>query len=154
MCSPKGGEEVATKGRPFTVRLRPEVERRLEEEARRARRPKTVMLEALADEALRMRRFPGIGFTGPEHDRRAYLSGTGLEVWEVVELHLDYGEEGRDLLLEAHPLTERQLRVALAYHKGYPEEIDRHVRENARTPEEWHEIYPGLVPPPGEDTAR
>jgi uncharacterized protein (DUF433 family) len=134
--------------------LRPEVERRLEEEARRAGRPKTVMLEALADEAMRMRRFPGIGFMGPEHDRRAYLSGTGLEVWEVVELHRDYGEEGRDLLLEAHPLTERQLRVALAYHREYPEEIDWHVRENARTPEEWHEIYPGLVPPPGEDTVR
>ena len=145
---------MATKGRPFTVRLRPEVERRLEEEARRAGRPKAVMLEALADEAMRMRRFPGIGFMGPEHDRRAYLSGTGLEVWEVVELHRDYGEEGRDLLLEAHPLTERQLRVAQAYHREYPEEIDRHVRENARTPEEWHEIYPGLVPPPGEDTVR
>jgi hypothetical protein len=69
---------VATKGRPFTVRLRPEVERRLEEEARRAQRPKTVMLEALADEALRMRRYPGIGFRGAEHDRRAWVMGTGL----------------------------------------------------------------------------
>ncbi len=136
------------------MRLRPDVERRLEEEARRARRPKTVMLEALADEGLRMRRFPGIGFRGAEHDRRAWVMGTGLEVWEVVELHQDYGEEGRDLLLEAHPLTERQLWVALAYRGEYPEEIDRRVRENARTPEEWHEIYPGLVPPPSEDTAR
>jgi uncharacterized protein (DUF433 family) len=145
---------VATKGRPFTVRLRPEVERRLEEEAGRARRPKTVMLEALADEGLRMRRFAGIGFMGPEHDRRAYLLGTGLEVWEVVELYRDYGEEEKGLMLEAHPVTERQLRVALAYHREYPEEIDRHVRENARTPEEWDEIYPGLIPPPDEETAR
>ena len=145
---------MARKGRPFTVRLRPEVERRLEEEAGKARRPKTVMLEALADEALRMRRFQGIGFVGPEHDRRAYLSGTGLEVWEVVELFGDYGEEGRKLMLEAHPVTERQLRVALAYHREYPEEIGWHVRENARTPEEWDEIYPGLIPPPDEDTAR
>jgi uncharacterized protein (DUF433 family) len=145
---------VATKGRPFTVRLRPEVERRLEEEAVRVRQPKTVMLEALADEGLRMRRFAGIGFMGPEHDRRAYLLGTGLEVWEVVELYRDYGEEEKGLMLEAHPVTERQLRVALAYHREYPEEIDRHVRENARTPEEWDEIYPGLIPPPDEETAR
>jgi hypothetical protein len=145
---------VATKGRPFTVRLRPEVERRLEEEAERVRQPKTVMLEALADEGLRMRRFAGIGFMGPEHDRRAYLLGTGLEVWEVVELYRDYGEEEKGLMLEAHPVTERQLRVALAYHREYPEEIDRHVRENARTPEEWDEIYPGLIPPPDEETAR
>jgi uncharacterized protein (DUF433 family) len=141
---------VATKGRPFTVRLRPEVERRLEEEAERARRPKTVMLEALADEALRMRQFPGIGFKGPEHDRRAWVMGTGLDVWEIVELY----EDGGVSILENHPISRRQLEVALAYHGAYPEEIDRLVRENARPPEEWHEMYPGVAPAPGEDTAR
>ena len=57
-------------------------------------------------------------------------------------------------MLEAHPVTERQLRVALAYRGEYPEEIDQHVRENARTPEEWMEICPGLVAPPDKDTAR
>jgi hypothetical protein len=72
----------------------------------------------------------------------------------VVELYWDYGEEEKGLMLEAHPVTERQLRVALAYHREYPEEIERHVRENARTPEEWDEIYPGLIPPPDEETAR
>ena len=91
---------MATKGRPFTVRLRPEVERRLEEEAGRARRPKTVMLEALADEGLRMRRFPGIGFRGPEHDRRAWVMGTGLDVWEMVEL---YGTMAARASWRTHP---------------------------------------------------
>jgi uncharacterized protein (DUF433 family) len=145
---------VATKGRPFTVRLRPEVERRLEEEAERSRRPKTVMLEALADEGLKMRRFPGIGFSGAEHDRRAYLSGTGLEVWEVAELHRDYGEDGAELMLEAHSLTRRQLDVALAYWREHPEDINRHLEENDRSPEKWHRMYPGVVPHPGEDVAK
>ncbi|MDQ3251060.1 MAG: hypothetical protein M3P86_01985 [Actinomycetota bacterium] len=140
---------MATKGRPFTVRLRPEVERRLEEEARRTRRPKTVMLEALADEALRMRRFPGIGFRGPEHDRRAWVMGTGLDMWELIELHRDGGES----ILENHPISRRQLGVALAYYGEYSEEIDRHLQENDRTPEEWHEMYPGVIPPPGTETA-
>ena len=138
---------MATKGRPFTVRLRPEVERRLEEEARRARRPKAVMLEALADEALRMRRFPGIGFRGPEHDRRAWVIGTGLDVWEMIELYKDGGEE----ILENHPISRRQLEVVLAYHKEYPDEIDWHIEENSRTPEEWHRLYPGILPPPPEE---
>lgn len=129
------------------MRLRPDVERRLEEEARRARQPKSVMLEALADEALRMRRFPGIGFVGPEHDRRAYLLGTGLEVWEVVELYQTYGAEERTLMFEAHPLTERKLEVVLAYHRDYPEEIDWHIRKNDRSPDEWSRLYPGVVPP-------
>ena len=137
---------MATKGRPFTVRLRPEVERRLEEEARRARRPKTVMLEALADEALRMRRFPGIGFRGAEHDRRAWVMGTGLDVWEMIEL---YGDGGMGIL-ENHPISRRQLEVALAYYKEHADEVDWHIEENSRTPEEWHKLYPGILPPPEE----
>ena len=144
---------MATKGRPFTMRLRRDFEELLEMEARRSRRPKAQVLEDLADEALRMRRFPGIGFMGPEGDRRAYLLGTGLEVWEIVELFRDYGEQGRKLMLEAHPIDEWQLEVVLAYYREYPEEIERHVRENDRTPEEWHRMYPGVIPPPGEDTA-
>lgn len=138
---------MATKGRPFTVRLRPDVERRLEEEARRARRPKAAMLEALADEALRIRRFPGIGFRGSEHDRRAWVMGTGLDVWEMIELYRDGGEE----ILENHPISRRQLEVALAYYEEYADEIDRHIEENSRTPEEWRRLYPGIIPPPPEE---
>ncbi len=145
---------MTTKGRPFTMRLRRDFEELLEMEARRSRRSKAQVLEDLADEALRMRRFPGIGFMGPEHDRRAYLLGTGLEVWEIVELYQDYGEKGRKLMLGAHPIDGRQLEVALAYYREYPEDIDWHIRENDRTPEEWHRMYPGVIPPPGEDTAR
>ena len=148
---------MATKGQPFTVRLRLEVEGRLEEEARRARRPKTAMLETLADEGLRMRRFPGIAFMGPDHDRRAYLSGTGLEVWEIVRLYRDYGgdyadskdsKDSKKSLVEAHPIAERQLEVVLAYYREYPEEIGWHLDENWRAPEEWHEMYPAVVPAP------
>ena len=135
---------MATKGRPFTFRLRPEVERRLEEEAERARRPKTVMLESLADEAMRTRRFSGIGFRGPDHDRRAWVMGTGLDVWEMIELHQDGGEK----ILDNHPISRRQLEVSLAYYEEYPAGIDRHLRQNARTPREWYELYPGIAPPP------
>ncbi|MBA3945620.1 MAG: hypothetical protein H0X37_13770 [Herpetosiphonaceae bacterium] len=34
-----------------------------------------------------MHRFPGIGFRGPKHDRRAWLLGTALDVWEVIEAY-------------------------------------------------------------------
>ncbi len=143
---------MATKGRPFTVRLSPDVERRLEEEAGMAGRPKTVMLETLADEGLKMRRFPGIGFAGPEQDRRAYVIGTGLDVWEIVELYRDHGED-EGSVLGAHPVTERQLSTALAYHREHPEEVARHIRDNDRTVEEWQRLYPSLVPPRGEHIA-
>ena len=42
---------MATKGRPFTMRLRRDFEELLEMEARRSRRPKAQVLEDLADEA-------------------------------------------------------------------------------------------------------
>ena len=74
------------KAKPFTIRLSEEVEGWLERENRRTRLPKSAMLEILAEESIRTRRFPGIGFRGPEHARRAWVIGTGLDVWELVEL--------------------------------------------------------------------
>ncbi len=110
-------------------------------EAGRAGISKTQMLERLAEEALRMRRFPGMVFRGPENRRRASVVGTGMDVWEVSMLH---EAEGRETLLEAHPITERQLDIALAYYREYPEEIDRFLEENDRPPEYWQKLYPGL----------
>lgn len=86
-------------------------------------------------------RFPGIGFRGAEVDRRAWLIGTGFEVWEVVQL---YEEMGREALLESGRISERQLDLALAYYAEYPQEIDEAVSENRELPQGWMERYPGL----------
>lgn len=129
------------KGRPLSIRLGQDFEELLELEAGRAGIPKTQMLERLAEEALRMRRFPGLVFRGPEHRRRASVAGTGLDVWEVVMLH---EAEGRETLIETHPVTQRQLDAALAYYREYPGEIDRFLEENHRPPEYWQKLYPGL----------
>ena len=129
------------KGWPLSIRLETDFEELLELEAGRAGIPKTRMLERLAEEALRMRRFPGLVFRGPEHRRRASVAGAGMDVWEVVMLH---DAEGRETLIEAHPLTERQLDLALAYYREYPEEVDSILQENDRPPEYWQKLYPGL----------
>jgi uncharacterized protein (DUF433 family) len=133
------------KSKPFTIRLSREVEGWLERENRRTKLPKGALLEALAEESIRTRRFPGIGFRGPEHSRRAWVIGTGLDVWELVEL---YEGKGRERLLSEHNVSERQLGLAISYRKAYPREIDEALEENARSPEEWHELYPAVVPPP------
>lgn len=54
------------------------------------------LLREAAEEAYRMRRHAGIGFKGSGSDRRAWAMGTGLDVWEVVEM---YQIEGRERLL-------------------------------------------------------
>ncbi len=117
----------------------------MDRENRRTRLPKSVLLEALAEESIRTRRFPGIGFRGAEHSRRAWMIGTALDVWEVIEL---YEGKGRERLLSEHNVSERQLDLALSYYEAYPPEIDEALEENARTPEEWHELYPAIVPAP------
>ena len=133
------------KSKPFTIRLSDEVGGWLDRENRRTKLPKSALLEVLAEESIRTRRFPGIGFRGAEHSRRAWMIGTALDVWEVLEL---YKGKGRERLLAEHNVSERQLDLALSYYGAYPREIDEALEENARTPEEWHELYPSILPPP------
>jgi hypothetical protein len=129
------------KSKPFTMRLTEETNAWVEHEARRTKRSKGAVVEALAEEAARMRRFPGIAFRGPEHDRRAWLLGTALDVWQVIEAYRDMGLER--MLDEGDP-SEVKIRLALAYYEAYPEEIDEAVAENRRPLEYWRRIYPGL----------
>lgn len=133
------------KSKPFTVRLSSEVEGWLEWENKRTKLPKGALLEMLAEEAIRTRRFPGIGFRGAEHSRRAWVIGTGLDVWELVELHKG---KGRERLLAEHNVSERQLDLALSYYETYPREIEEALEENARSPEEWYGLSPSIIPPP------
>lgn len=132
------------KSKPFTIRLSEEVEGWLEREKTRTRLPKGVLLEGLAEESIRTRKFPGIGFRGRENSRRAWVIGTGLDVWELVAL---YQGKGRDRVLAEHNVSERQLDLALSYHETYPKEIDGALRENALSEEEWRQLSPSIIPP-------
>lgn len=107
----------------------------------------TATTNELLDEALRMRRFPGIIFADGPAGRRARIAGTGLDVWELIAA---YRSVGRDTarLRETFPwLPEPALRAALAYYRAYPDEIDRRVAASERwTVEELRVRHPALVP--------
>jgi len=130
-----------TKSKPFSIRLSQTTNRFVEAEARRTKRSKGAIVEALTEEAARMRRFPGIGFRGEEPYREAWLIGTGLDVWELIEMLQDYGAVER--LLEDHALvTRRAAELAQAYYSSYPEEIDEKLADNRRPLSELRELYP------------
>lgn len=130
-----------TKSKPFSIRLSQTTNRFVEAEARRTKRSKGAIVEALTEEAARMRRFPGIGFRGEEPYREAWLIGTGLDVWELIEMLQDYGAVER--LLEDHELvTRRAAELAQAYYSSYPEEIDEKLADNRRPLSELRELYP------------
>jgi uncharacterized protein (DUF433 family) len=128
------------KADPFSIRLRAEDDRFVKEEARRLKRSRGAIVEGYASEAIRMRRYPGIAFRGEDYRRRAWVLGTGLDVWEIVALVRDLGSE-RELAKE-YELTPGQIRVALAYHEAFADEIDDLIARGRRSEGEVHSRYP------------
>ena len=128
------------KGAPFSVRFSLPTDRLIEEEARRTRRSKSAIVEAFAEETARTRRFPGVCFRGEDARRRAWVIGSGLDVWELVQMLEDFGSVER--IVAETEVTERQARLALAYREAFPEEIEEAIEENRRPVEELRELYP------------
>lgn len=98
-------------------------------------------LRRAAEEAARMVQHPGIAFRGPEGCRRAWVVGTGFDVWEIVA---GYEKMGRERVLEESTLSEDQLNTALSYYEAHPKEIDEMVSENNPPLEYWRERHPDL----------
>ena len=130
----------ARKGEPFSVRFSLPTDHLVEDEARRTRRSKSAIVEALTEEAARTRRFPGIGFRGEDAARRPWVIGSGLDIWEIIQMLDDFGSIKS--LAEQTQLSERQVRLAGAYRDSYPDEVAEAVAENRRTTEQWRELYP------------
>jgi uncharacterized protein (DUF433 family) len=128
------------KAQPFSIRLRAGDDRFVKDEARRLQRPRGALVEAYASEAIRTRRYPGIAFRGDDYRRRAWVLGTGLDVWEIVALLRDFGNE-RELAHE-YGLTPGQVRIAIAYHKEFAEEVDDLIARGRRSEEEIVVRYP------------
>jgi len=134
---------MATKSAPFSMRISKSMETLVEREARRTGRSKGAVVEALADEALRMRLFPGIAFRGTDWDRRAWVMGTAFDVWQLVEAYRDIGSLER--MAEGGAASERQIQLALDYHKQFPEEIDAAIAENRRPLEQLEREFPFIT---------
>ncbi len=115
----------------------------VDREARRTGRSRGAVVEALAAEALRMRLFPGVAFRGTDWERRAWVIGTALDVWQIVEAHRDIGSVER--MAEEGSASERQIRLALDYYKMFPEEIDSAIAENRRPIEQLEAEFPFIA---------
>ena len=97
----------------------------------------------LLNEALKMRRCPGILFADGPTGRRARIAGTGLDVWEVIATYRSVGESFKRLKAAYPQLDEVKLRAALSYYECYPGEIDNRISDNeAWTPQTLKTRYP------------
>jgi len=133
---------VSAKTQPFSIRLGEQANLLVEDEVRRSGRSRSVVVEELAEEAAKTRLHPGIAFRG--RPRRAWVIGSGLDVWEMIELLDSYGDDVAALAID-HPLvTERHVRTGRAYAAQFAEEIDQLLKENRRPASELAVLYPFL----------
>jgi hypothetical protein len=134
---------MSAKSAPFSMRLSKDLETLVEQEAARTGRSKGAVVEALAEEALRMRLFPGIAFRGTDWDRRAWVIGTALDVWQIVDAYRDIGSVER--MVDGGSASERSINLALAYSERFPEEIARAIADNRRSVEQLREEFPFIA---------
>ena len=130
------------KAAPFSMRLSDDTDRLVSDEAKRTRRTKGAVVEALAEEALRTRRFPGIAFRGSDWNRRPWVIGTALDVWEIVAASRSHATSRE--IAAATDLTEPQIRLALAYYAEFPDEIEAAIAENERPLAQLQRQYPTI----------
>lgn len=128
------------KGQPFSVRLDDRTEKLVEAEARRTRRTKSAVVEAFTEETARTRRFPGIAFRGDDARRRSWVIGSGLDVWEVIQMLEDFGSP--EALVADTTLSPAQVRLAIAYRDAYPEEVEEAIADNRRPIADAGVLYP------------
>lgn len=112
------------------IRLPEATVREIELAASNAGKDFSSVARDLLVEAVKMKNCPGIIFADGPAGRRARVSGTGIDVWEIVATFREASENYTELQNMYHWLSEPQLRSALSYYALYPEEIDARVMRN------------------------
>lgn len=133
---------------PFSIRLGALANLLVSDEVRRSGRSRSAVVEELAEEAAKTRLFSGIAFRDG-NPRRAWAIGSGLDVWQIIELMRSYKEDEESLRAD-HPLvTDSHLRLARAYADRFPEEVEALIQANHPPFGELLELYPFIrtLPP-------
>jgi len=123
---------------PKSLRLRQGLRAEIDRMAKRSRRSFSEVTQELIEEALRMRKCPGIYFADEPAGREAKIAGTGLGVWEVIAVHGAVRGRQQALAKRFPWLSEAQIRAALIYYQAYHDEIEALVAENQT-------VAPGLT---------
>lgn len=88
------------------------------------------LAERFIEEGVRSAELPGIVFRPGPTGRRAGLHG-GPDVWEIVrDVNRARESRARDpiaVVVRSTDLGEEQVRLALAYYRRYPEDIDARI---------------------------
>lgn len=126
---------------PISIRIEGSTDKLLRDIAKREQRSRSAVAARLLEERARMHRFPGIDFRDRAAGRRAYLSGTRLDVWHVA-LYLNDGLSPIDTARHLG-IDSSKIEAAKAYYEHYPEEVDYQIALNSDI-KDIREEFPGL----------
>ena len=114
---------------PLSLRFRDDTLQRLYFRAKLAGVPPRTLAQRMVEEALRMEEHPLIGFTDNGPARRAFLRGTGIEVWEMIDA---VKAHDGDVAAAADSMGRepRLVEAAIAYYGAYPDDIDDLIETN------------------------
>lgn len=125
---------------PLSIRLKDDTLQRLYFQARVAGMPPRTLAQRMVEEALRRMDHPQIEFYDNGPARRAVIRGTGLEVWELIQIVKAHGGDV-EAAMESTGRSRVQVEAAIAYYGAYPEDIDVLVEENERAYAEGRAAY-------------
>ena len=117
-----------------SFRLRADTSERLERRAAETGETYTSLAERFIDEGLRRSDLPGIDFVDGPAGRRARVVGTGLGVWELIEVLR--ANNGSPVATASYlEIPEAYVLAAMSYYGDYPDEIDGWIERNRATAE-------------------
>jgi uncharacterized protein (DUF433 family) len=129
-----------------SIRIQEKTLKEIEKISKDSGREFSAVTNELLEEALKMKRCPGIVFTMGTTGRRARIAGTGIEVWEVIATYKGIAKDFASLGKAYHWLSEQQLRAAIGYYAIYTDEIDTLIKQNEELDrKQIHEKYPFLT---------
>lgn len=123
-----------------SFRLTQDLVDRLDRHAASVGSNRNTVAERLLEEALRMVEHPGIVFRNGPAGRRPGLAGSGLDVWEVVEV-LAGNEWSIPVAAECLAVSENLVTTTMRYYAAYPDEIDAWIAANQELADREYELY-------------
>ena len=115
---------------PFSARLDSGLAERLKRLSASEGLTTSQLAERFIEEGVRSAELPGIVFRSGPTGRRAGLHG-GPDVWEIVRdleaARAACADDPIAVVVRSTDLGEEQVRLALAYHDRYPDDVDRRI---------------------------
>ena len=118
----------------LTFRLPEPTLQRLDARAHQIRETRTGLAERYLEEGLRMDEHPGIGFVDGPAGRRAFLLGTGLDVWQIIGV-AKANRGSAEATASYLEVDDGLVRTAFRYYVAFPEEIDDWLLREAEATE-------------------